>query len=111
MVPTENEEAIEKAISDYKKVQPAQMAILENEGANGKPAPIPETPAGAKSGADFIRVTVDKLERITALSEELQVTKLETEDHFTLSISSEGSQIFICLEPEKEVFRTNLCFC
>ncbi|MBF8276637.1 MAG: hybrid sensor histidine kinase/response regulator [Candidatus Brocadiaceae bacterium] len=61
----------------------AQMATLENEEAISKPSPIPETPTGTKSGADFIRVTVDKLERITALSEELQVAKLETEDHFT----------------------------
>ena len=83
MEPLENTESIEKTISDYQKIQPAQMAPLVSEAANDKPSPIPETPAGTKSGADFIRVTVDKLERITALSEELQVAKLETEDHFT----------------------------
>ena len=63
--------------------KPAQMEPLAREGANDMPAPVPETPAGTKNSADFIRVTVDKLERITALSEELQATKLETEDHFT----------------------------
>lgn len=83
MAPLENAESIEKTISDYKMEQPVPMATLEYEGINSKPAPILETPAGIKSGADVIRVTVDKLERITALSEELQVAKLETEDHFT----------------------------
>lgn len=50
---------------------------------NDNPSPAPEKSAGTKGGTDFIRITVDKLERITALSEELQVTKLETEDHFS----------------------------
>ncbi len=77
MPPLEDEGVIGAEESDT--VQ-AQTADVER---NGHPSPVSGKTAQAKGGTDFIRITVDKLERITALSEELQVAKLETEDHFS----------------------------